>query len=84
MTMVVDDTKKTESEGEGKEYTVWFDHQTFYGSNKRRIDTVNEFFKRVMLDNPHLTANEKKAKLEARNIFQKEILKNLCDHAGPK
>jgi hypothetical protein len=36
-----------------------------------------------MFDNPHLTANEKKAKFEARSIFQKEILKNLCDHAGP-
>ncbi len=36
-----------------------------------------------MFDNPHLTANERRAKYEARLIFQKEVLRNLTDHAGP-
>jgi hypothetical protein len=52
-------------------------------NQKKLIDIVNEFFKRVMFDNPHLTANERRAKLEARVIFQKEVLRNLTDHAGP-
>ena len=54
MTMVVDETDKL-APSSSKEYTVWFDHQTFYGNNKKRIDIINEFFKRVMFDNPHLT-----------------------------
>jgi len=62
------------------EYTVNFDG---YLTQKKLIDIVNEFFKRVMLDNPHLTANERRAKFEARLIFQKEVLRNLTDHAGP-
>jgi hypothetical protein len=33
-----------------------------------------------MLENPHLTLQEKKLKLEARNIFIKEVNKNLCEH----
>ncbi len=64
MTMVVDDTLKESSKDKKavsdaslkeKEYTVWFDHMTFFGGNRKRIDIVNEFFKRVMFDNPHLT-----------------------------
>ena len=62
------------------EYTVNFDGLL---TQKKLIDIVNEFFKRVMFDNPHLTANERRAKLEARLIFQKEVLRNLTDHAGP-
>lgn len=43
----------------------------------KKIETIVEFFKRVMLDNPHLTNQEKKLKLEARTIFIKEVVKNL-------
>jgi len=62
------------------EYTVNFDG---YLTQKKLIDIVNEFFKRIMFDNPHLTSNERRAKFEARLIFQKEVLRNLTDHAGP-
>ena len=62
MTMVVDETAKVENpikpqadSQEEKEFTVWFDHMALFGSNKKRIDIINEFFKRVMFDNPHLT-----------------------------
>jgi hypothetical protein len=65
------------------DFKVSFDHSALI-SQKRLIEIVNEFFKRVMFDNPHLTANERRAKLEARIIFQKEVLRNLTDHAGPQ
>lgn len=34
----------------------------------------------MMLDNPHLTIQEKKLKQDARNIFIKEVNKNLGEH----
>lgn len=64
MTMVVDETIKDSNKDkkaanaasqEEREYTVWFDHMAFFGGNRKRIEIVNEFFKRVMFDNPHLT-----------------------------
>ncbi|CDW84627.1 ubiquitin hect domain family protein [Stylonychia lemnae] len=45
----------------------------------KKTSAIVEFFKRVMLDNPHLTVQEKKLKLEARNIFVKEIIKNIFE-----
>lgn len=90
MTMVVDETVKAENLNKqhqnpsvDKEFTVWFDHMALTGSNKKKIDIINEFFKRAMFDNPHLTHQERKAKHDARQIFQKEVLKNLCENAGP-
>lgn len=80
MTMVVemDNSKPSDPSIEKKELYLLFDHTSFT-LGKRRVDVVNEFFKRVMFDNPHLTINERRAKSEARVIFQKEVLKNLCD-----
>lgn len=63
-----------------REFTIKFDHSIDYSINKKRMELINEFFKRVMFDNPHLTANERKAKAEARSIFQKETLKNLIEN----
>ena len=60
-----------------KEYTCYFDHAEL---SKQRVDIVREFFKRVMLDNPHLTASERRAKLDARVLFQKEVVRNLQEH----
>jgi hypothetical protein len=36
----------------------------------------------VLLDNPHLTSQEKKLKSEARNIFIKEISKNIGEQGN--
>jgi hypothetical protein len=71
MTMVVEmDSKPSDPSiktAENKLYLL-FDHTSFT-LGKRRVDVINEFFKRVMFDNPHLTINERRAKSEARVIF---------------
>lgn len=88
--MTVDDVDDINSEEDldklppgTREYKVWFDHSQFI-LNKKRLQTINEFFKRCMFDNPHLTLNERRAKQDARILFSKEVLKNLIDHAGPQ
>lgn len=55
-------------------YRIWSEQKN---DDSRWKDIVVEFFKRVMPDNPHLTLQEKKIKLEARQLFLKEVLKNL-------
>lgn len=85
MTMSVkEEPKKEGNQDQGvSEYRIWFDHDSST-LRKANLDSVNEFFKRTMFDNPHLTLNERRAKQDARIIFQKEILKNLTDHVGPQ
>jgi hypothetical protein len=79
MTMTVNDVTGNAPPAQ-KEYRIWFSNSMF---NKKRVETVNEFFKRAMFDNPHLTLNERRAKQDARIIFQKELLRNLTRNAGP-
>ena len=65
------------------DFVLWFDARST-NITKRKVDSINEFFKRVMFENPHLILAEKKAKQEARSIFAKEIVKNMTDSNGSK
>ena len=58
------------------EVRLYFDQKKI---DKRWTDIITEFFKRILLDNPHLTISERKTKVEARQIFIKEVMRNLCD-----
>lgn len=51
------------------EYRVWFDLYSVQLMHRHKIEVVREFFKRSMLDNPHLTSFERRAKLDARILF---------------
>lgn len=83
LALALDTHEPIPAEPNKKWYRIWFDHGTFY-LNKKRIEIVNEFFKRTLFDNPHLTLNERRAKQDARIMFQQEVLKNLTDHVGPQ
>ena len=61
---------------ETKSFKVWFDGLK---QDEAKSEVIVEFFRKVMLENPHLTLPEKKIKQEARTLFIKEVLKNLCD-----
>ena len=80
LALTVDNKKlKTTDLKSEYDFTLWFDNR-LTNFSKRKIEFITEFFKRVMFDNPHLTHSEKKTKQEARQIFVKEVLKNLCEH----
>lgn len=69
-------TMSVEESSAKKEYACYLEHGLL---TKYQVDIAKEFFKRVMLDNPHLTAGERRSKLDARVLFSREVLRNLQD-----